>query len=66
MLERALDLVVGEERPEVHLRLGRILERRASHDAAARHRRRRPGRRRARPSPPRPAATWWSRSPPWA
>lgn len=37
VLERALDLVVGEERPEVHLRLGRILERRASHDAAARH-----------------------------
>ncbi len=37
VLERALDLVIAEERPEVHLRLGRILERRASHDAAARH-----------------------------
>ncbi len=37
VLERALDLVVGEERPEVHLRLGRILGRRGSHDAAARH-----------------------------
>ena len=37
VLERALDLVVGDERPEVHLRLGRILERRGSHDAAARH-----------------------------
>ena len=37
VLERALDLVIAEERAEVHLRLGRILERRASHDAAARH-----------------------------
>jgi serine/threonine-protein kinase len=37
VLERALDLVVGDERPEVHLRLGRILGRRGSHDAAARH-----------------------------
>ncbi len=37
VLERALDLVIAEERPEVHLRLGRILGRRASHDAAARH-----------------------------
>ena len=36
ILERALDLAIAEERPDP-ARLGRILGRRASHDAAARH-----------------------------
>ncbi len=37
VLERALDLAVADERAVAHLRLGRILTRRGSHEDAVRH-----------------------------
>jgi tRNA A-37 threonylcarbamoyl transferase component Bud32 len=37
LLEKVIDLASGDESAEAHLRLGRILARRAAHEAAARH-----------------------------